>query len=159
MSTDNVEEDHPFEDTTRLPDSDNLDQRNTDNAKAYTTEGAIAEEDQGYDDSSFNYLETIHARNTEIKTVKHRNTSLRDDLKRLSEDLTKRLEKLRVRTSKKTAPVKNHEKVLSKEIDITEKQIALYQKDLNSLKEKVEYGSEIQRNFLLPLKTQNLTFY
>ena len=77
--------------------------------------------------------------------MKDKNNKLRNDLKILSDDLTKRQEKLRVRAIKKPINQKNKEEVLKKELEIIEKQLVSYEREVVNLRGKIKVGSEIEQ--------------
>lgn len=112
---------------------------------------------EGVDISDINYISQIETKQETIKKIKTENNDLREHLKRLSDELTKRLEKLRVRTSKKTTKTGNRQKVLLKENEITEKQILQYETEIEEQRSKIKIGSEIDKIQELEDKLYNLT--
>ena len=103
-------------------------------------------EEDGFDDKDINYHELIYEKNNKMKDLKESNNELRALLKDLSEELTKTLDKLRIRTNKRHKPNRPKEQTLNKELENAEKQIHNYEKEISELKNKIEYGSEIKQN-------------
>lgn len=101
--------------------------------------------DDGEDDTDKNYQELVKERQNELRQFKGDNAELRKKQKQLSDDLTKTLDKLRVRTTKKPMQPKNREDTLCMEIKNADKKIESYEKEITRLEEKIKVGSEIAK--------------
>ena len=81
---------------------------------------------------------------------------LREDLKKLNEQLTRNLERLRVRTFKKPEKNKSRTKTMVQELANSQKKIKAYEKEIEFLEARVDQGDQLTR--IQELREQLLDF-